>query len=278
MKAWLLLELTVLSSFSCIEPAYQRCIQSGHCLEAEIDSGVDAGIDAGIDIVTGLIGHWKFDETLPGTVVDSSGQGHQGTVVGDARIVLGKLGFARDFDGGAGVKIDSTAQITNMQLISIAVWLRVRTFPVFAISGSAQPRIIDKKSFELVVCSDETCVRSFKYGNALTNGFLYWRPASELFEAPTSSLPNGRWRHIAVVHDRRRVENEPALYVDGAPVKIEKVDRFGDGTFISDQDWPLSFAYRASGSRFLDGQLDDVRLYNRLLNASEVEAIFRLAQ
>jgi hypothetical protein len=275
MKAWRSCTLAILSNFSCVEPAYQRCLQSGHCRLAE---EIDSGIDAGPDIVTGLIGHWKLDETTPGKVVDSSGLGNHGQVEGVARFVPGKLGNAIDLEGKGGVLIKSNSQLSNLQLMSFAVWLNVREIPPVVDGGLPQPRIFDKMSMQLAVCGYSSCNQTLSYGNDSKEGFRQWTPGNGILPSPDAGALAENWRHFTVVHDRRRAENAPQFFLNGAPTRVEISDFVDGGTLRPDLNDPLTLGYRAANAaRFFNGQLDDVRLYNRLLSAREVEALFRLA-
>ena len=276
MKAWLFCTLAILSSLGCVEPAYQRCVQSGHC-RASVE--MDSGIDAGPDITTGLIGHWKLDGTNASEVEDFSGFGHHGQVEGVTRWVPGKIGKAMDVDGRGGVVIKSTSQISDLQLMTFATWLNVRDFPNAGDAGSPQPRIMDKNAIALAVCVHPSCNRTLAYGNQTTNKYGQWKPPNDILPMPDAGALSEHWRHFVVVHDRRRIENDPQFFLDGALTTTEKLELFDGGTFVSDQGEPLALGYRVnSPARSLNGQLDDVRLYNRLLSPSEVEALFRLAQ
>ena len=46
-----------------------------------------------------LVGHWKLDEGSGTTAYDSSGNGFDGTLVGDTKWVAGKYGAAVEVDG-----------------------------------------------------------------------------------------------------------------------------------------------------------------------------------
>ena len=51
------------------------------------------------DITTGLVGHWKFDETTGATANDSSGNNNTGTLTNGPTWNAGKIGGALSFDG-----------------------------------------------------------------------------------------------------------------------------------------------------------------------------------
>ncbi len=77
-----------------------------------------------------LVGHWTLDEAS-GTIADSSGNGNDGTIVGNPTQIPGVAGMALEFHGqgaavgggdhincGSGASLDITGQT------SIALWIR----------------------------------------------------------------------------------------------------------------------------------------------------------
>jgi hypothetical protein len=86
----------------------------------------------------------------------------------------------------------------------------------------------------------------------------------------TSALPTGVWTHVAVT----KSGNVGTLYVNGAQV--------GQNTSMSlspsslgntTNNWIGRSQY--SADPFLDGQIDDFRIYNRALSAAEVLSLFQ---
>ena len=76
-----------------------------------------------------LVAHWRFDETSGATAFDASGNGHDGTIMGDPQWVPGKLGGALEFDG-AGDYVDCGAS-PDYEIavnITIACWINVDVF------------------------------------------------------------------------------------------------------------------------------------------------------
>ena len=78
---------------------------------------------------TNLAAWWKLDDEGTGTVIDSSGNGHDGTIFGDAQFVPGMLGEALEFDGNNDyVNIDGYQGIvgdgTNTPAFSVTAWVK----------------------------------------------------------------------------------------------------------------------------------------------------------
>jgi len=80
-----------------------------------------------------LVGWWKFDEVSGPNAQDSSGNGNDGTLIGNPQWVPGKVGGALDFDGdgdyvdcGASVAFDIPHNITvGLPLFYVPVVMRV---------------------------------------------------------------------------------------------------------------------------------------------------------
>src|SRR3989338_2173060 len=90
------------------------------------------------DITSGLIGHWKFDETSGTSASDSSGNNNTGTLTNSPTWTTGKINSALSFDG-----TDDYVNIGNMNVsgsgITIAAWVKADSF-----SSAIDTRFISK--------------------------------------------------------------------------------------------------------------------------------------
>jgi hypothetical protein len=77
------------------------------------------------------------------------------------------------------------------------------------------------------------------------------------------SEPVGRWSHLAVTYDGKTLR----LYEDGTPVSSQAIS----GTILKTKD-PLWIGGNRPYGEHFQGVIDDVRVYNRALRASEVRA------
>src|SRR3989338_11448150 len=79
------------------------------------------------DITTGMVGHWKFDETSGTTATDSSGNNNTGTLTNSPTWTTGKIGGALSLDG-----MDDYTDIGTMDVsgsgITIAAWVKADSF------------------------------------------------------------------------------------------------------------------------------------------------------
>jgi hypothetical protein len=84
------------------------------------------------------------------------------------------------------------------------------------------------------------------------------------------ALPTGVWKHVAVT----RNGNTGTLYIDGVQVAQNTNMTLSPSSLGSTtNNWIGRSQY--SGDSYLDGQIDQFRIYNRALTAAEVLALFQ---
>lgn len=76
-----------------------------------------------------LIGLWRLDEGAGTTAYDSSGNGHDGILIGDPTWTAGKIGGALEFDGQNDV-VDLGAFDVEGSGITLAGWMKPITFAI----------------------------------------------------------------------------------------------------------------------------------------------------
>jgi hypothetical protein len=86
---------------------------------------------------------------------------------------------------------------------------------------------------------------------------------------------SGVWHHIAVVYDKTQAGSSAVnLYLDGVlqtptqrPYTSTNTNSFGSN--------PLYFFSRGGTQEYTAGEMDDLRLYNRALSATEVQQLYQ---
>ncbi|MHC4501972.1 MAG: SUMF1/EgtB/PvdO family nonheme iron enzyme [Planctomycetota bacterium] len=193
---------------------------------------------AGVDLARGLIGHWTFDEGTGTTARDSSPRGSHLKLSGGARWTDGKLGRGlRLGQGGMGNRVPSV----TVSGASISVWVRHDRFR----SGNIERYV--------TLQSDRVCLR--KVGNGDLE--FYVKPLRGV--RCRFPIPEKEWMHVVGTWDGTMMH----IYVNGRAMAGRKVP--GDPVSID--------GVSVEHSEWLNGSLDDVRVYGRALTGGEVMAL-----
>jgi regulation of enolase protein 1 (concanavalin A-like superfamily) len=201
-----------------------------------------------------LVGWWKLDDDSGTIVLDWSGQGNHGTIVGDPQWILGYDDGALSLDGFddcVNCGDPNSFNITNV--ISILAWIKANS----AGNGANQSYVMKGNSG----------AEGYGLRHSATND-LQFRTANGInVQTPVNSSFNGVWHHLAGTYDRSQL----MLYVDGE--LQANISAAGD---ISTSSYNLNIGREAVGNRYLyDGAIDDVRVYSRALTEDEIKQIIK---
>ncbi len=211
--------------------------------------------------VDDILAHWALDETQGVVAHDSIGN-NNGTIYGEPvwQPTGGKFAGALEFDG-----IDDYVE-TDFILDPA-----VESFSVFAwIKGGAPGQVIISQM-------DTTDGRTTNPGSAwLWSDSSYGRLISRLMHPPfdplvsESVITDVQWCHIGLVYDFDGLKR--CLYVDGAEVAKDTDVVGGVG---SNGGLYFGAGKTLDAGSFFSGLIDDVRIYDRALNAEEVAELAR---
>ena len=215
-------------------------------------------------VTSGLVGMWSFNgadtDWSKNKAYDRSGQGNDGVFTNmstSTAPVIGKVGQALNFDGTndyVSVPAASSIQITGA--ISIGAWVKTSSTGVQEIIGS---RSGGTNGFGLAL-----------RGSAGTNrlrftyfGVVDWESSNN------GHYTDGLWHHYVVTNDLTSVK----FYRDG--VLFSTSGTAGAPGTVSTVAQALG-AMNDGGSpnSYLNGSLDEVRLYNRALSADEAKQLY----
>jgi hypothetical protein len=203
---------------------------------------------------TGLVGHWKLDDTS-GTFADSSGYGNDGTQAGGVEYAsTGIIGNAAGFDGTDDViSVPSDSSIEDFKALTLAAWVK----PSISNGGNGR-RVIYKDGDEYQILlggADQLQMR------------LQTSAGSFTFQGTSSNGPNTGWHHFAGTWDGATAK----VYVDGA---FENENAVG-GVLLNDS-LPLYIGAIevVDATRAFGGIIDDVRIYNQALSTADIYDLY----
>jgi hypothetical protein len=205
-----------------------------------------------------LAGFWLFDEGSGEVVVDGSGNGNDGTVVGDPKWVKGKFGQALEFDGVNDL-VDTSYMVDDQN----AAWTVMCWVELSGPSPHPNHRLLVGRSNGV----PQLWVANTGKGQAqhkTSNGFQ---------ESPgTTDIPE-QWTHIAGTFDGSTIR----VYVNG----VEEGSLKPVGAPVANV-WPLQiggFDETLHGGGWsgcwTNGTIDEVALFNAVLTVDDIKSIMQ---
>lgn len=207
--------------------------------------------------------HWNFEEPSGTTVLDASGNGHPGTVVGPAnRVTNGISGGALNLTGTNNFvrEVMDSALLNGRKQFSLSFWIKpTATTPALGLftadsSGTNATWTLSTRPF--ASCGAAT--------NVIEAAFITSR--TEAKHGSASNATTNNWQHIALTWSNGLA---PVLFINGLP------DQPG-------RHWVAMRGFITNSPQFIFGKgaadvtdtwrglLDEVRVFPRALPAAEV--------
>ncbi|PKL47973.1 MAG: hypothetical protein CVV39_05030 [Planctomycetes bacterium HGW-Planctomycetes-1] len=216
-------------------------------------------VSADLDTDPNLAAHYKLDGDANDTGIVSPAA--NGVLNGDPGWTNGRVGVGGsiDFDGSSEwVQIPDANKLDITDNLTVAFWMRVDNF------GSRWQTVVIKG-----IAWDQY-VWKFEHSYA-TEGGIFFRVGGEggTGVGVTSSIlvDDGNWHHIAGTYEK--ATGAANLYIDGIWAAGASA---AAGTAIPTNEHPLYINLVKDG-KHLDGGIDDLRIYKRVLSSDEIEAL-----
>ena len=209
---------------------------------------------------------------------DLSSQGNNGTAVGGLTTVAdtGSGGaYCYDFDGTNDyISVPSSSSLSFTDAggdteCSFSLWAKLASY-----SNNANSRgiaLLGKGSALGQNADCEYMLNCYDGKPSLTlypqasNGANYLESLSTNAEVPVST-----WKHITFTYSGCEVTGCIQIFVDGVLISATDSSSNYTGMFAGAGDFEIGTTLRVAFSRWLYGQLDDIRVYNRVLTQSEI--------
>lgn len=229
------------------------------------------------DLNSGLVGYWTINgidtvwtSATAGTTNDLSGNGNTGTLTNMSRStspVAGKIGQALNFSGSNYIDVGASHfNFLKTTPFSGSVWIKTTTNNTIIsdidIVGTGGWLFSSQTGYISLGFFDSTFANSFKA------------------TALTTTVTDNKWHMVTFTYDGSGANTGINLYVDGAP-ESRSLATTGDGNPGTLVDSGFLFgASKLASSPFpsLIGSIDDTRVYNRALLATEVAQLYKQGQ
>jgi hypothetical protein len=197
----------------------------------------------------GLVLAYGFEETSGTLVNDVSTAKNNGTINGATSTATGRFGRALSFDGiNDRVEVPDAASLELTNAMTLEAWVRPTTSRLHA-------PVITKETSNFYTYRLEAGgeVKGIPEG-FISDAAWSWEDAED-----TKALPNASWSHLAMTYDGVSLR----LYVNGILVSTRAAAK----PTVNGLKLAIG-AYKTSN--FFEGLIDEVRIYNRVLSATEI--------
>jgi hypothetical protein len=215
---------------------------------------------SGSSLNSGLVGMWSFNsKDLSDKVYDRSGNGNDGYVNGRATSTLksiGKVGQALNFDGTSDyIYLGTPASLFPTSGITLSAWINPDQTAI-----STQ-----------IISNDDAATIS---NQMRTQGAAGLRCSiSNTTSTFGSTIPSGEWTHVGCVYDGANIIN----YING--VSVGSTPLTGSISYPNSNTEPWRIGRRGDAAPgYFNGRIDEVRIYDRALTASEMKQLYLLGR
>jgi len=220
--------------------------------------GHDGTAQRNTNLMRSLIGHWKMnDNAASTTVTDSTAYGHNGTAQQNTSVlhVDGKIDGALTFNGTSDYIVVSDTDDLDIGTsdFSVSFWIKTTT--------AATMRLISKRDGNI----------GYEVYTYSTDGITFFIGDSASFVTKVSptSISDGNWHHVVVTFDR---DGDGIIYIDGQ-LDVTRDISAQSGSLATAMDLYIGrISY--SDSFHFNGDLDDVRIYKKVLSPEEVTQLY----
>jgi len=207
-----------------------------------------------------LVGYWKFDEGSGTIAYDLSGNGNNGTIYG-ATWTQGKVGGALSFDG-----VDDYVDCGNSDNLrmggsdfTVSLWFKLASIDL------SQSLITKGRAFESPPYDNKGWAISFYNGNKHIYFDTYKAGLRQALISNKVFSLDGQWYYLTIVKSGTSAQ----LYLNG------QLDKTGSAVdVVEDSVYNVFIGRNGIANDFINGLIDEVRIYNRALSDAEIKALY----
>ncbi len=216
----------------------------------------------------GLIGYWSFDGPTinwsTNAVTDLSGKGYNGTLTSMSQAttpVPGALSQGLDFDGANDYVLlpDITGSL-NTTALTISAWIKPRSI------NDTDPIVVRRNGadggFGFWLRNSSTFYAAVATDGGPQSGCWDWNQITS-----ASALSLNEWAHVVMVWDGSNL----IIYTNGTA----SAPKGCTGTMdLSITTTRIGYD-NLGGGNWIDGPIDEVRIYNRALSGGEIDWLYK---
>ena len=203
---------------------------------------------------SGLLAAYSFNEGSGTQVGDASGNGHVGAIAGAVWSPQGKFGGALSFDG-----VNDWVTVASTPLLNLTTGMTLEAW-VFPTATTGTRDILIKEGSNVDIYNLYA-----RNGQGLPEANVFVGGSNRT--APGTALAPNVWTHLAGTFDG----NTLRLFINGA----QAASAAASGA-VSTSTGALRIGGNSLWGEYFQGRLDEIRVYNRALTQSEIQADMNL--
>lgn len=204
----------------------------------------------------GLVGYWSLNEGSGTVAGDFSGSGNTGSFNSDPQWTDGRYDQGLVFDG-----TDDFLSINNSPELDVTT--------SYTLSAWIKPDVVD--NYNLVFFRGTGSASEIEvYGRQSDTVILHNRSGSggTMTYKTGPAFTANTWMHVAVTYNNSA--SEWKVYYDGVEQNFTLANGNGENPADNDSGWRIGKNDGSFGNSEFNGTIDEIRIYNRALSASEV--------
>ncbi|NLY42535.1 MAG: hypothetical protein GX066_00870, partial [Clostridiaceae bacterium] len=204
----------------------------------------------------GLFLWYTFDDGSGTTVTDASGNGYHGTLNGGTSWTSGVMGGAVQFNGTNGYVRLPNGIFKDLSDYTVATWFRADELREW------------QRIFDFGSSTSSYAFLTPMGGGRPRYGIKQGSAAEQTLIVNNMTFPLNEWKHVALTTQGTTVR----LYIDGVLVGTRTNTTL---TLSSLGETTRNYIGRSqfSGDAYLNGRVDDFRVYSRALSAEEIRTV-----
>ena len=228
-------------------------------------------------LTNGLVGYWTFDgrdikwSDTSSEIKDISGNSNHGDATGSlatTSVIPGTLGQALSFNGSSDYMTMSDPGNTiscTTEKFSVSLWIYMRGSGG-QIWGAGDPAYSGGAYI-------------LAYPNGITGGCDNTSDSRHaLVSSPSGAISANQWYHVILTFDGSTSPDTASLYINGV---LSATDATGSDVAETDGLAIIRIGddlCTACGTSNWNGNIDDVRVYNRILSSAEITNLYNLGR
>ena len=203
----------------------------------------------------GLVAYWPLNESSGDTAADATGNGHDGTLMGDPEWAAGHFAGGLEFDGVEDEVVVPYDAVLNPETFTVTAWANVEP----GSAGAHRAVLASRHDFPQ---------RGYIFYAEPGDTWQYWTGVGGGWNSVQGpAVEAGEWGHLTGVFadgSQRFYYNGELAAESNAELSINPEQEFLIGASANELD-PHMF--------YFVGIIDDVRLYDRELSEGDIDAV-----